>query len=176
MEICNTYFNLITKDKDAAVKYYLLHSDTISKTMRAYLESRDIVCYYYLVTFTIDPKINTSSDDEIESYIKKQFTDRPSLKVLEAHIVKEFTQKGIAHWHVSCKTGKPLKKDRFHYYMRKYGQIDISKNRHKNLNDGLNYISECDTPTRLVAEEDLTLQQQPKGTKGYSRSMFLDFD
>lgn len=176
MEICNHYFTLLLKDKDAAVEYYLHHMNTITKYVRQYLDSKDLICYYYLVTFTIDPKINTSTDDQIEAYIRSQFTNRPSLCIKEAHIVKEFTKKNVAHWHVSVKTTKPLKKDRFHYYARKYGQIDISKNKAQNLNDGLNYISKSEQPTALVIEEDLTPSITQQGTKDKSLQMFLDFD
>lgn len=176
MEICEKYFNLLCKDKDAAIVYYLNHCNTITTNMRDYLSSRDIIYYFYLVTFTLRPEIESSQYDEIESYIKKQFTERPSLKIKEAHIVRELTKKGVAHWHVSVKTSVPLKKDRFHYYVKKYGQIDISKNKAQNLEDGKNYISKSNIPTALVIEEDLTPSITQEGTKDNSYRLFLDFD
>lgn len=178
MEICKTYIDLLKKgDKESAVDYYLNHISTITRNIEDYLRSTDEMCYYYLVTFTLDPaKCNDYDVEEIEDYVSKQFTDRPSLKVRECYISREFHESGKPHWHVSVKTGKPLKKDRFHYFTQKYGNIDISKNKAQNLQDGINYISKSTTPTRLLGVEDLTPTPSTKGTKDYSRQLFLDFD
>jgi len=184
MEICTNYWKLIkTGSSEDSVKYFLKHYNTIVKHMPEFIQSMDVKYYYYLVTFTLKeelhrPDLNYRSNhfDPIENYIQKQFTDRPSLGTKEAYVVREATKKGTPHWHVSVKTDRPLKKDRFHYFTQKYGQIDISKNKAQNLEDGKNYIAESDTPEELVSPKDLTQGETSKGTKQYSRAMFLDFD
>lgn len=102
--------------------------------------------YVYLVTFT---KKDETDDSIIEKYIINQFKRKP-LKITEAHIVKELTKKGKSHWHVAVETEKPLKKDRFNYYIKKYGLIDISKNREQNIQTTLNYISKDNLPTKII--------------------------
>lgn len=146
MDHCEIFFQLPESQRPA---YLLKHLAQITpKAMQAYLLSRDIKKYYYLVTFTIKPEHNNKSD-QIEDYIKQQFTNRPALGVLEAHIVKELTKSGISHWHVALITSKHLAKDRFQYYTQLWGNIDISKNHSQNLNDSINYLSKSGTPTRL---------------------------
>lgn len=102
--------------------------------------------YVYLCTFT--KKNAEDDDDEIEKYIKKQFKRKP-LKVVEAYIVKEKTKADVSHWHVAVETEKPLKKDRFNYYIKKYGFIDISKNKEQNIDTTINYISKDILPTKI---------------------------
>ncbi len=103
--------------------------------------------YVYLCTFTKSPD-NKTSDEKIEAYIIKQFK-RPPLKVVEAHIVKEFTKNNVAHWHVAVETEKPLKKDRFNYYTKIHGFVDINKNMVTNIDTTLNYISKSGTPSQI---------------------------
>lgn len=176
MEICENYYKLImTGSSEDSVSYFLKHYNTISKNMRQFYAQLDEAQYYYLVTFTLRPEAVPRAE-EAEKYIKKQFKERLSLGVRESYIVRELTKLGVPHWHVSVRTSKPLKKDRFHYYEKLYGKIDISKNRHKNLEDGKNYLAKSNTPEELVSVEKLDPTETQKGTKGYSRSMFLDFD
>lgn len=102
--------------------------------------------YVYLVTFTKrNPEDN---DDVIEQYIVKQFKRKP-LKVTEAHIAKEQTKQGVSHWHVAVETERALKKDRFNYYLKKYGFVDINKNKEQNIETTLNYISKDILPTKI---------------------------
>lgn len=176
MEICENYWKLIkTGSSEDSVNYFLKHYNTIVKNMPEFIATMDQKYYYYLVTFTLKPGLADQADS-IEAYIKKQFVDRTSLGVKESYIVRELTKNNMPHWHVSVKTDRPLKKDRFHYYTKKYGQIDISKNKAQNLEDGKNYISKSNTPEELVSPTDLTQGETSKGTKQYSRSMFLDFE
>jgi hypothetical protein len=117
--------------------------------MPKYLESLDKKFYYYMITFTIRDE-HDSIHETIEDYIKSQFTDRPALGIVEATLGMELTKRGIHHWHVVVKSTKHIAKDRFQYYEKLYGKVDISKNYSQNLNDGLNYISKKDTKlTRL---------------------------
>lgn len=176
MEICENYYKLIkTGSSEESVKFFLKNYNTISKHMSEFINSLDEHNYCYLVTFTLRPEA-VGNADEAEIYIKKQFTTRPSLQVREAHVVRELTKLQVPHWHVSVRTRIPLKKDRFQYYEKLYGRVDISKNKAQNLEDGLNYISKSNTPEKLVSGNDLTLPDTQKGTKDYSRAIFLDFD
>lgn len=178
MDITKTYFKMLRDGtpSDQTIAYYLKHTKAITDNARQFFKETEKPAYFYLVTFTLKPSISSSDYDNIEAYIRKQFVDRPSLGVKEAHLVRELTKLNIPHWHVSVQTDRPLKKDRFHYYTKLYGQIDISKNKAQNLQDGLNYISKSNTPEKLATTDDLTLSSSQKGTKDYSRSMFLDFD
>ncbi len=107
--------------------------------------------YHYLITFTLKP--NTSCDEEniklIQDYIISQLTQRPSLQIKEAHIVKELTKNNMPHWHCAVRTHKCIKKDRFNYYIKKYGFIDICKTHAQTLQESINYMSKSNTPTKL---------------------------
>ena len=107
--------------------------------------------YMYLVTFTVDKKkVKKPNYDSIEKYIKKQFQRSP-LKVTKAQIVREGNGKDKhIHWHVAVQTAIPLKKDRFHYYIRKYGNIDISKSKTNSYEELQNYISKENTPQDIL--------------------------
>lgn len=150
MDNIKKYFSLTG---DEQVTFYLKHfSDMTTKNFKAYFDEQDklanIKYYHYLVTFTLKPTIPKSQWDSIEDYIKNQFKREP-LKIHEAHITREYTKKLVAHWHVSVTTTKPLKKDRFNYYIQQYGNIDISKSKAQNLEEGLNYINKCSTSTLI---------------------------
>lgn len=103
--------------------------------------------YLYLCTFT--KKEPSDDDDTIEEYIKKQFTRKP-LKVKQAYIAKEKTANNVSHWHVAVETLKALKKDRFNYYIKKYGFVDISKSKGTNIETPLNYISKDTLPLKII--------------------------
>lgn len=107
--------------------------------------------YMYLVTFTIDTKKYTEKNyDEIKKYIIKQFQRKP-LQVTKAQIVQEGNGKDKhIHWHVAVHTMTPLKKDRFHYYIKKYGNIDISKSKSNSYDELQNYISKEVVPIDIV--------------------------
>lgn len=150
MDIIDEYFRLYSIDKMSAALYMMKHSSSFTtKNLTDYFDSKDQKFYFYLVTFTLKPT-SLQQADLAEAYIRAQFTDRPALQVVEAHYVRELTKNGVPHWHVAVKTTKPLAKDRFNYYENLFGQTDVSKNKHKNLNDALNYISKSGTPTKLV--------------------------
>lgn len=121
--------------------------DKYEKYLKQHKPKKD---YRYLVTFTLDTKKTLPEDDVVEGYIISQFVDRDALKVIEAHIVKEKTQQNISHWHVAVSTAKCLKKDRFNYYIKKYGNIDISGTKAQTLNEALNYINKDNTSKQIV--------------------------
>lgn len=121
------------------IKAMVSDNYNFNKLFRQRMKQRELKTYEYLVTFTVKPTI-TDSEALIESYIIKQFKQKPK-QVIEAHISKEYTKKGAPHWHVAVQTTKALKKDRFNYYIQKYGSIDISKSRLKSIQESINYIN-----------------------------------
>lgn len=151
MEIIKKFYSLIS-DEDRAAHYMKHYRIMTPDNMRQYFIQEDkkkkLKYYCYLVTFTLSPK-NTTSAEIVEEYIRSQFLRAP-LKVTEAHMTKELTKKGVPHWHVSVKTTLPLKKDRFNYYIQKYGAIDISKSRAQNLEEGINYINKSNISSKII--------------------------
>lgn len=100
-----------------------------------------------MLTFTL--KKDDEDEDKVEAYIKKQLHRKP-LQIVEAHIVKEYTKKGRAHWHTPLTTLTPLKKDRFHYYEKQYGFVEINKTKAQNLEEGLNYINKDNQSVKII--------------------------
>ncbi len=108
-----------------------------------YLKIRDKKQYIYLVTFTVDPKKvpdYKTRITEIEGFIQAQGL-RTALHLSKYSFVREYTKKGVPHWHACVVSDKCLKKDRFQYYTKKYGSIDISKNKAQQTSEMLNYMS-----------------------------------
>lgn len=101
----------------------------------------------YLVTFTL--KNDDFDEDEVHKYIEKQLHRKP-LKIVQAYLVKEYTKAGRAHWHSALETTKPLKKDRFQYYIKQYGLIDISKTKAQNIEEGINYTSKDSKAIKII--------------------------
>lgn len=105
--------------------------------------------YRYLITFTKDKKKKLPENQIIEKYIEKQIKRKP-LKVVCAYIVREGDDISThVHWHVVCETLKPLKKDRFNYYIKKFGNIDISRTKAQNIEEGINYITKENEPREI---------------------------
>lgn len=180
MEITKHFFDLLKAGKkNRAVKLFLRNYEDITKNARDYLDSLDVKkkTYFYLVTFTMKPEC-VAQADQIEAYIKKQFTSRPSLQIVTAHIARELTKAGIPHWHVQVESSTPLSKDRFDYYRKIYGHVDVSKTRSQNPQKTLEYISK-ETHVEHLSQEgdskDLT-QESPQKPQKWDRTMFLDFD
>lgn len=103
--------------------------------------------YYYLLTFTLRKGVNEY--DKIQNYIIQRLK-APALQIGKCHIVKEFTAKHIPHWHCAVISKKYLSKDRFKYYEKLYGFVDISKNHSQNYSTMMEYISKSSTPTEVV--------------------------
>lgn len=101
--------------------------DAVYKRMKELTES-----YQYMVTFTVDPKKHSNPDEsKIEIYLDSQI-DRPALHILKCSYVKEYTKKGMPHWHMKLNTSKPLRSDAFAQYKKVYGSVDISRSKHTN--------------------------------------------
>ncbi len=135
--------DFIAGDHAIYTKYIYRSSDLMKSfhdELKRQLKDRDVKHYYYLITFTLKPNIDKEKYDKIEEYIISQMK-RPALKITEAHYVREYTKNHIAHWHVSLSCLKCLPKNRFNYFEKLYGHVDISKTTDKSLNEGINYIN-----------------------------------
>lgn len=121
------------------------------KKMKSYYKNAKE--YRYLITFTISPKkfetITDSLEEEIEDFIESQ-SKRKALKITHFAYVRELHDNKRPHWHVSIKTSKCLKKDRFNYYIKKYGYIDFSKSKDTNEQESLDYLSKSGTVKELI--------------------------
>lgn len=142
--------HIIDGNLTLASEYYAKHYHRMdSSYIKKYLNLQKAKKYYYLITFTLRKDMKHLAD-EAEKYIKKQFTERPPLQIQEAYYVRELTKKGMPHWHVSVCSTTPIAKNRFQYYNKKYGFIDVSKSKQKTLTNGMEYLSKSATPEKLV--------------------------
>ncbi len=98
--------------------------------------------YYYLITFTL--RKDRDDIENVEAFIKTQ-AFRPALQIIKASFVRELTKGGRPHWHMAVISTKIIKKDRFNYYQKHYGNIDISKNKHNTTVDMLDYMCKSNT-------------------------------
>lgn len=106
--------------------------------------------YLYMLTFTVDLSKKTieTEDDikEIEDYIIKLLRSKSLKHILRSHIVYEVGDNGNHHWHVYAECSKCLKKDRFKTYIKRYGNIDISRNKTDNEETILSYMAKSNIP------------------------------
>lgn len=131
-------------------------NETFLKILKRRIIQDQKKTYIYLVTFTIDPQLNADMDkDELEeaiqTYVDSQVDRQVSLGITYYAYSKEHTKAGQAHWHCVIKTTKPLKKDRFAYYVKSYGNIDISRTKGTTHLEALEYISKETLPTILLS-------------------------
>lgn len=127
--------------KNASI-YYRAHytEKDFTKSFKQSVNKLERKKYYYMITFTLAKDYTEKEYKEIEKFIETQ-AFRPALQIEKASIVKELTKRGRPHWHMSIVSTKIIKKDRFNYYANLYGTIDISKNRHNNDSEMMNYMS-----------------------------------
>lgn len=135
--------------------HYFIDDDFL-KILKRRIIASEKKSYIYLVTFTIDPKLNTDMDadeleEAIETYVESQVDRQVSLGITYYAYSKEYTKAGQAHWHAVLKTTKPLAKNRFAYYGKSYGNIDISRTKSTTHLEALEYISKDVLPTILIS-------------------------
>lgn len=118
-----------------AIKYNLKKRDKQNKK------------YYYLITFTLKPDVDVV-DIIIENYIIQRLK-RKALNIIKCGFVKEYTKNGVAHWHAAVISTKYISKDRFKYYEKLYGIVDIDKNYSQNYEFMNTYINKSNT-SRLI--------------------------
>lgn len=113
----------------------------------------------YLVTFTFDPKKLPAAEsdypdffDIAEQYIEnlafsRQYSATHWAVVREHHAPP---RDKICHFHVSVVSSKILKKSFFRYYVKTYGNIDISKSRVNTTEFAINYMQKENEPTLIL--------------------------
>lgn len=123
------------------------------KILNARLKANDKKDYYYLVTFTLDPKKNSKgkTTKEIEQYIHIQARRKQALHIEKASISQESHKDGRPHWHLAIITNKALRSDAFAYYSKLYGKVKIDPSKtYKSWDDLYGYISKENTPISLI--------------------------
>lgn len=98
-----------------------------------------------MVTFTLR---NKKDYDKAREYIYRQH-ERQQLHVMSYYVVEELTKAGMPHWHVAIQVEKPLKKNRFNYYTKLYGFVDLSRTKGQTIDTALEYMSKSHTPEQL---------------------------
>lgn len=128
-------------DKDNYdLTWYVLHrGEELHRAMLRLFKNNDLKKHIYMVTFTLKPCMVDAWKDAEKLIIDQ--SDRTALKIIEFQYVREKTKKGVYHWHALIVTSKPLKKDRFNYYIQKYGNVDIAKNKAQQTSEILNYLT-----------------------------------
>lgn len=126
----------------------VITSTVFFKRLKTLFNGKPKKRYFYLLTFTLRDEAMDLINNA-EQYIIKQ-ASRKALKFVQFYYVKEFHKSGKPHWHVSCETLKPLKKDRFNYYTKLYGHVDLSRTKAQTMDEALNYISKSSKPTKIL--------------------------
>ncbi len=147
------YYEWITANPDAKygttpskfINAIHKHPEQFNRLFTQVCKEKEIKKYLYMLTFTLRDDIDISDTDTVEAYILKQMSRGP-LHIKKSHYVRELTKANRPHWHVAVETTKPLKKDRFNYYEKKYGFVQINKSSHKNYPTIINYLSKDSLP------------------------------
>lgn len=113
-----------------------------------WLDKRTAKKYIYLITFTLSTD-NVAKEELAEEFIREQ-PKRKALSLLTWVMVKEYTKKGVPHWHCVVESYKPIKKNRFEYYAKKFGFVDISRTKGQTRQEALQYISKDEEPEVLL--------------------------
>lgn len=137
----------LTKDQ---LRYFT--DPEFTKILRKQIIDSERKKYMYMLTFTLDPKKNEITEDlesTVSTLIENQ-SNRDALKITYFAYSKEYTKAKLPHWHVVIVTLKPLKKDRFQFYTKKYGNLDLSRTNGTTPLEALNYISKDVEPKVLI--------------------------
>lgn len=125
---------------------YFCDNGHLNKYLRTVAQQDKI--YRYLITFTLKPEA-VHQAEEAEAFVREQ-SKRVALKWLSFTYVKELTKQGAPHFHCAVETTQALKKNRFEYYAKKFGFVDISKTRGQTIQEALTYISKEGQPIKLI--------------------------
>ncbi len=105
--------------------------------------------YYYLITFTLNDDNKDIDPNIVSKYIISRLASS-ALQIEKAHLVQELTEQGRPHWHASVLAKKYISKDRFKYYVNKFGFVDISKNHSQNYETMLKYINKSNVSRQII--------------------------
>lgn len=135
------------------IHHEIEYTHKLYKIYRAKLKENARQDYYYLITFTLDPKKNEKKKTakQIEEYIHVQAKRKQALHIEKCVCSQEFHKDGRPHWHVAMITTKPLRSDAFAYYKKLYGncKIDPSKT-YKSWDDLYGYVHKENDPITLI--------------------------
>jgi len=136
--------NIATPQFNKLIKKILTHPLVMKALRRS-----DNKEYYYMTTFTLKPTIKPAQYDSIETYIINRLKET-KLNITEAHIAREHTKQGVPHWHACIKASKYIAKSRFITYVKKFGNVDHSKNKTNSLEDMLEYTNKEVNSIRII--------------------------
>lgn len=153
------YLNL---NEDEKLTYYMqqvtnnnqlshVKMEQFHKKLQQYYEHNKT--YLYMVTFTLDPNLNTLNEElyaEAEKYITKLLLSDKNFTNIK--IVKEGGDEDHKHihFHSLIKSTKFLKNNFFSHYIKKYGKIDKSTSKSGNREHIITYISKQHRPLTLL--------------------------
>lgn len=121
--------------------------------------ARKFPFYYYMITFTLDPKKNKFNDllyDTVEKYIKKILVKvNKKYKPFYVQLVREGGDDDHkhTHWHACVVSETCFDSTIVSYYQQKYGNIDISTNHSQNIHPTIKYMSKQSLPISLLHSE-----------------------
>lgn len=159
-KIAQKFYDLSQLGDDTATMAY--HKSNVpatshqefSKELKKILDKNKRKTFIYMLTFTISPTlhpvITPALENKIEDYIKKQAERKMTLGITGFSYVKEHHKDGRPHWHASLTTSKSLKKNRFQYYTKLFGNLDFSRTKGQTNQEALNYMSKEAIPITLI--------------------------
>ncbi len=103
--------------------------------------------HVYMITYTISERKDEFTDEDYQNMIIEDLS-RKSLKGIKCHVVKEYTKKGMPHWHSAIQSTRYLKKELFNSW-KNYGFVDCSISKTNNYMEVLNYISKESKPIKI---------------------------
>lgn len=150
-----TYQEWLDKYQDRPSQIYYVEAginempmSLLCKYIKEYRKDKLKKHYYYLITFSKSPECS-KEDDELELFIISQ-AKRPALHIVDASYTKEYTKNGVAHWHLSVKSSKYIAKNRFNYYVKNFGFVDVSSSTVNSRDESLNYINKDSVSTDII--------------------------
>lgn len=107
--------------------------------------------YIYLVTFTLRPEHHDSTviHDMAQQHIEG-IAKRDALLLEYFSYSKEHTKAGVPHWHAVLVSKNSIKKNRFQYYEKLFGNVDISRTKGQSHQPAIDYISKETIPIVLI--------------------------
>lgn len=127
--------------------------------------------YYYMLTFTLDPKKHAFTDryyDRVEKYIRGLVNNKAWNLLFFAYVREggDEDHKHV-HWHVSIKCSKALGvMKNIQYYKKRFGNVDKSRSKHSNNISAHKYMSKQSEPIVLLGSwDDVKLDPNPNPQK-----------
>lgn len=146
-------FNDDLSDKEKYELYVDSHKDLrrIFTEHAKWLEKKNKK-YWYMVTFTISPKLSQAGIRRARSIVERLHLRQESLNLVYLAYVEEKCKSGKPHWHVAMCATTCIKKNRFNSYIDKYGFVDVRKQRKKDIceTEMLRYMSKENLPMVML--------------------------